>query len=414
MGRNLSNYKYIFFIISVYLFIFQNLIQNYIKIFQYFDELYSLFAIGYCLFYLKKSNFKIEKSSLSIFILLLMITITGIYQNLKLNYQDFRFWISDVLLFWKFFLTMFFSKMLYNSNFIKKYKYKIMINLKIIIGILFIFTIANYIFKLYPINGDDIRFGIMPNRIFYNHPTQLAGTCIFILALYYLCTNKMKDLYIYILLFIILSTLRTKAIGGTVISIILMLYNNKTNKKIKFSKIAISLILVGLIGFSQFDYYFTLDGSARKELLFTSFIIARDYLPLGTGFGTFATYISAQSYSPIYSMYNLNNVSGLKEGAASYVSDTFWPAVLGQFGYFGMILYAIVLIIIYKDIMKNYNKKFTNLYISQLICLIYLLISSTSESAFFHPMSIALATIIGISMNKNSKNKEKNEEVIKI
>lgn len=151
------------------------------------------------------------------------------------------------------------------------------------------------------------------------------------------------------------------------------------------------------IAYDQIEYYFfTSDDIARGVLLETSIKIANEHFPVGAGFGTFASYFSATNYSPIYAKYNIQDVHGLTKENPSFISDSFWPMLIGQFGYIGAILYLICIILMLVKIQKKFSIENKYKYIAKISILAYLMISSTSESAFVNPMAISLALILGI------------------
>lgn len=398
MKTNKNNTLYILFIIAMYIFVFQNLLQKYFVMFQYFDEIFVLLTIPVFIIYLSKNNFKINiyKNDKKIILFLGLIIFIGLIQNFRLNFQSPKYYLSDLLLFLKFFLGYFLSRLTLDKKFFDKYNKKIKNHVKLVTIILFLFTIANYIFKLYPAQ---VRYGLISNQLFYSHPTYLAAVCIFLFALYVISNDKKFDIINIILIFLVISTLRVKAIASAMGVIIIYSIIQKTNKKINLNKFAILAILLVIVGYSQFQYYFLSDGFARKELLFTSFKIAGDYFPLGTGFATYATYFSGVSYSPVYYKYGLSTIWGLGVGE-NFFSDSFWPAILGQFGYLGLLSYLLIILCLYRQIQSEYNSENNKIYIAKIVCLLYLLISSTSESAFFNTIAIPLSLIIGIMFNE--------------
>ncbi len=398
MKTNKNNTLYILFIIAMYIFVFQNLLQKYFVMFQYFDEIFVLLTIPVFIIYLSKNNFKINiyKNDKKIILFLGLIIFVGLIQNFRLNFQSPKYYLSDLLLFLKFFLGYFLSRLTLDKKFFDKYNKKIKNHVKLVTIILFLFTIANYIFKLYPAQ---VRYGIISNQLFYSHPTYLAAVCIFLFALYVISNDKKFDIINIILIFLVISTLRIKAIASAMGVIIIYSIIQRTNKKINLNKFAILAILLVIVGYSQFQYYFLSDGFARKELLFTSFKIAGDYFPLGTGFATYATYFSGVSYSPVYYKYGLSTIWGLGVGE-NFFSDSFWPAILGQFGYLGLLSYLLIILCLYRQIQSEYNSENNKIYIAKIVCLLYLLISSTSESAFFNTIAIPLSLIIGIMFNE--------------
>jgi O-antigen ligase len=79
---------------------------------------------------------------------------------------------------------------------------------------------------------------------------------------------------------------------------------------------------------------------ARSALYGASIDIAVDHFPLGVGLGRFGSHMSRVKYSPVYAEYGLTSIRGLQEDNANYITDTFWPMVLGEHGIIGLIGYA--------------------------------------------------------------------------
>lgn len=79
---------------------------------------------------------------------------------------------------------------------------------------------------------------------------------------------------------------------------------------------------------------------ARLALYRGSIEIARDYFPLGGGMGRFGSWMSRIEYSPLYYDYGLSNVYGLRPSSPRFVTDTFWPQILGELGVIGLAAYA--------------------------------------------------------------------------
>ena len=402
------NIGYILFIICLYLLIFQNFIQTYIPIVKFFDEILSLMFIPILVIYLIKNKGKllIKKNDFIIVICLLIILVIGLYSNFTYKIQSFKSVISDMLLVYKFFMVYYLSSLLWHEDNLVKHKNKIIFHIKLIIVILVGLTFLNYTFNLYP---NEMRFGIKSNRLFYSHSTYLAATCVFIIAIFIKYEKNWKSFYFISIILVLISTLRFKAIASVFAILIIVIYLTKSNKKLSISKIMIlGMVCIGLTYNQIAFYFFKNDGFARKELLETSFKIAKDYFPIGTGFATYCSHFSIEPYSNIYYKYNLNNIYGITPKNPAFVTDSFWPMLLGQFGYIGIICYGICLVKIFLKIQLDYSKENKYLYISKIICLIYLLISSTSESAFSNSIAIPLAILIGID-NKNYRKSELNE-----
>lgn len=157
-------------------------------------------------------------------------------------------------------------------------------------------------------------------------------------------------------------------------------------KKITIKTLLLFVPLVVTLAWNQIYYYFfsSIQGdSARYQLLINSFKVIKDHFPIGSGFGTYASYYSGKYYSPIYSSYGLTGIYGLTRDNTSFISDSFWPMVFAQTGLIGTIAFGCALLRLFKQIQKI---RITSMafYASAISVLSYLLIASTAESAFVH------------------------------
>ena len=66
---------------------------------------------------------------------------------------------------------------------------------------------------------------------------------------------------------------------------------------------------------------------------------------------------AARHYSKLYYQYGFDQLSGMSPENSAFLSDTFWPMAIGQFGWIGSIIYLIVYIRVFFTFK---NKKFTN------------------------------------------------------
>lgn len=392
------------YILVLFLLVFQNFLQIYIQIFQYYDEILAIIGILAILYDLVRTKGKIKKINLIILICLFVISIIGFYSVMQNKYQELQYSFIDWIIVMKFFLIYLLSQIFTKYFDLSQYANQIYKSIKAIIIILTLFTIANYAFKLYP---SEVRFGIMANKLFYEHPTYLAAVCIALIANIILFSNKVKNKYVYICLIILASTMRFKAIAATVVILMIIIYVNNTNKKISILKLGVIGLVAIVVAWSQIEYYFLdSEGSPRRMLIEASIEIANDFFPIGTGFGTFGSFVSGEHYSLAYELYGLNKTYGLMEGGTFFLSDTFWPMILGQFGYIGTFLYLLALILIFIKVQKEFKKNNKNVYLAKITCLVYLLISSIAEASFANPIAIPLAIILGMCYkNKSERNR---------
>ena len=213
-------------------------------------------------------------------------------------------------------------------------------------------------------------------------------------------------------LFIIVSTLRYKAIACAMVFLLIYYVKFLRKSSFKWYHWLIFAVAFGLFGWDQISLYYGVDAlnTARGALTINSIRIARDLFPFGAGFGTYGSYMTRIYYSSYYYKYGLSAIWGLTPGSQdfSFVSDTFWPMVLGQTGYLGLICYLLMLICFVKQINKLKVVSKTA-YISCFCILIYLFIESTSSSAFVSPQAIPFAVWIGaIKANNGSNGYHKN------
>ncbi|WP_395640191.1 hypothetical protein [Pseudolysinimonas sp.] len=94
--------------------------------------------------------------------------------------------------------------------------------------------------------------------------------------------------------------------------------------------------------------YLTVDsGEARTVLTLNAFELANHYAPLGAGFGRYASRTAATTYSPEYFRLGLENSYGLGPGLRGFfLTDTSWPAIIGETGYLGTLMFLLAFVAI--------------------------------------------------------------------
>jgi hypothetical protein len=80
--------------------------------------------------------------------------------------------------------------------------------------------------------------------------------------------------------------------------------------------------------------------TARGLLYVTGFEIGQAHAPFGAGFGRFGGFASRLYYSPLYDEYGLSHVFGLSREAPQFIEDTYWPHILAETGWGGMLVLA--------------------------------------------------------------------------
>ena len=234
---------------------------------------------------------------------------------------------------------------------------------------------------------------------------RFASACVTIALSYYLFAKKdgVKTMVICMLICSIGLLIPTSKYIGECACIIFLFYSIGRKRRV-WNQIFIVLFFI-VISYVVYDViqddinlYFLTDDVARNALFITSFSILNDYIPFGSGFGSFANSASAIWYSPLYTKYGLDSVFGLAKGEANFVSDTFFP-VLAQFGYAGVLLFFSFLQYIYKSA-KLYYRYRGNLksYKVSLIVLISIIIESTADATFIGNRGVGMMLILALSL----------------
>jgi hypothetical protein len=139
-------------------------------------------------------------------------------------------------------------------------------------------------------------------------------------------------------------------------------------------------------------------GNARWALHYTSVLIARDYFPFGSGLASFASHASKLFYSDTYRAYGLSNMYGLSERFSEYITDTFWPMVLGEGGVFCLAGYATFFWLLLAAMWRAARRSgedpaSTFLYTATLFLLVGSLLESTASHIYGSSLQAALVLI---------------------
>lgn len=381
--------------ILFYLLLLQNPLEEISSIFSYIDEgvaFLGILLMGYSAF--SGGYFKIKRAYAKIALALFIFLLSGMLGNFIYKYQATSAVLEDAYINFKFFLSILAGYELYCLCRPERCKRVFLTQARIGTLVLFALTLADLVFHIFESPG--IRYGIRVVQLFYFHPTYLAGASVFLVAVLTFFYEKKNDLYLLLSTAVTFFTLRGKAVAAVGAYFLIYFYILKQHKKFHIWHLLIVGAVAVTIAWDQFVFYYIEleEESARSVFTQTAFVIAKDYFPIGTGFGTYASNVAAEHYSPVYYMYGLSSVHGLSESGTMFGSDTFWPIIIGQTGVIGTICYVFVLITLFRRVLAVRSKNLYA-YTSGIFMFAYLMISSTSESAFCNAVSIPLALLIG-------------------
>lgn len=257
----------------------------------------------------------------------------------------------------------------------------------------------------------------LPNGIenYFTHNSRLNSIAL-VLCLFYLSTVDDFDVKNVIISGLILSIgllgIKSKFLAEYFVfifmSILMILnYSIKVNSK-SIVLFSILTVFVMLVSWERISLFF-IDGVgvyeiyARPALYIASLEILIDHLFLGSGYASFGSYHSANElyYSTIYYDYGLDSIYGLTETYNKFVSDTYFPVLIGQFGVFGIglfcyfISYTIRLLIDTNNNNSNQVSKFIIVFL--IICVV---IESTTDSTLTQNRGVFYMMLLSIHINR--------------
>lgn len=387
-------------LVILILCVFENYITTIIPIFKYFDEFISVLALPIFLFTLIKNEWKVkvDKFVVKICFSLLFFIFWGTISFFTNSKQPLQALVGDVFLNLKFFLAIYVGWHIFGRN--DQINEKVIgVVVKGIVYFLFLLMLINFIFPIF--KGQEIRFGISIPRLFFTHSSYLSSAATLMLIITYRLYDEIKNVkfLVFCEVLIIFSTLRYKAIATAALCLFMLIIVRTENSKLKLRHIILGIAGVIFLAWEQISTYYgsSILSNARGALTVTSLKIAKDLLPLGAGFGTFASYMTVNYYSSYYTQYGISNIWGLSDvsGDNIFISDTFWPMVIGQTGLIGFLVYVYILYTLFKYIAQIH--KYSKMkYLSCICVLIFLLIESTSSSAFVSPQAVPFGLWLGV------------------
>lgn len=402
MNKVMKYSKFCLFI-SIFIMFFSGILEHIGLKVNYVDDLMLLCIV---LIYLYKLKNEITKEDITILILSIIFLLIGITGNIV--FQDQKNIIAilgDILSWQKFVLNYFMTYKIFKNTNIKS-------NLNIILKICKAFIITGYIIYILSLLnifkiGIDYRYGICVLNLGV-HAQYACAIYSIITAILFI--NKEKNMkWIILSLVLVGLTLRSKGFGYIALVILMVIYK----KKISIKQIIITLLVLLLVGSSSISYYYLNPKSVRAIAINTSFKIANDNFPIGSGFGTYGTVTSTNPsmYSKTYEKYGLDQIYGFSKDYGAYAGDGGVATIIGQFGFIGTMIFIIMLILILKKLMifKCLNER--NDYIILLIS--YIIISATNETCFNSNLALIYSTILSyMTIYKEKKEQNMSEKKI--
>lgn len=233
---------------------------------------------------------------------------------------------------------------------------------------------------------------------------QIALCCAMIYYLFSKQTKRNRNIAILIMLLGLISG-KSKYFGECVVFIALVIF---VKSKINFTSVS-TLLKVAALGsvvifftWTKFNAYYVegfqedAEAMARPATYETGIkIMFKDYIPFGSGLGSFGTAAAAKEYSPLYYKYQLNTIWGLDPSNPMFLADAFYPT-LAEFGLVGLFFF----LWFWKRRLWEANKIHNLIYYRMaLMCILSLALESTADSSYLSGKGMGYFMILALCLN---------------
>ena len=154
-----------------------------------------------------------------------------------------------------------------------------------------------------------------------------------------------------------------------------------------------------------YDFYFSPYAytMARGQLAVNSLDIARTNVPFGGGFGTFGSRAAQTFYSPLYYKYYMMTTPGLTPKYPYFACDTFFPAILGETGWTGMIAYAGMIVLLAVMILRDQKsavagERSRHALFAGILLLAFELLEATGTLSFSEHYSVLISMALALAI----------------
>lgn len=319
---------------------------------SYFDEALCLVAMLYVLLLALRHRL-LRDDVVSVMILSLVIVI-GVISNLfsGISVSSFAILvdiIAETKILWIFFAAKYFVDQQARETLIK-----------ILTPISKVFIISAFAFSILSqfVNTGmtgTARYGIKGFRFIFPMSFQFLAVMlvmIAVLAMNECVKNKMR--YFVLGSFSLIMATKSSPLLFAVMFLFFLHYF-KRKRTLKMRTIILVGIIVLILGAFQIETYLLNSNAPRYLFFYFGGVTANRFFPFGSGFATFGSDQAARNYSQLYYEYGFNHMFGMNPEDGSFLSDTFWPMAIGQFGWLGFCLYCIIYLRIFFSFKKARN-----------------------------------------------------------
>ena len=383
-------------LIAFNLLLFQPIIEIILPPFSYYDEILAVSSLLSLFFSMAMRKSRFTREMKIALCLLFAIVVIGLFGNfLSGIVSDTFFILVDILACSKFFIIYFALKsILGNTSYFVSYMAR---ESKVLLVLMLACLVINQFVDIGMTY--EMRYGLKAFQFVFIHPTHMVTLSLACMAFIYSDASNGWKKYIGIALVLMAMSLRSRWVALALVIVLIIIFVKKGSTRAPFVVIGVGSVSAFLVGQAQMSVYYGASESARGHLMTTALSVFQNFFPLGAGFASFGSGVTKTIYSPLYYQYGLQNVYGLAPNNPSYLTDTFWPVVLAQFGFLGLIIWLLLLIMLVVDFYRLGIA--SGMLVLSLTMIAAILISTTASGSIFSMQMITLLVAFMTAMKAN-------------
>lgn len=380
-------------------FIFHGVLENSLDFVKIFDEIVALLCFPFAAYdYFtnkREKGIRLTKTRRMELGLLLTFLLCGLAGNILYGFQPLWVVLVSAVLAAKFFMI------LLTAGYIQKFLKVDMEKQEDTIQILSILWFGYYMLSL-----------LLPQYFEAPEAWDICAKSSLLFALLIFSTHKRIYRYrLCLMMMLVMLVLSGKEKAYGAIFVLGLFYYLIVHKKVqtKIRYILYMAIPVAVLAWDKIYYYYVQGYGryAKSIMTSTSLQIAKDYFPIGTGFGTFGSTYAREVYSPVYFLYGIADNPELGIESRQYLTDLFWPILFGETGVLGTIFYCGLILLLFIQIQRvfYYNKK---KYFLLIFMFVFMMMTTFTEAGFMQPMVMVFAYVMGMLLEEyEEKRKQK-------
>lgn len=402
------------YIIAAVLVFFEIYLMTVVNALKYVDELIAVVCLGKIMLEAFKRG--LDRSQTYMLLLMLLLLGIGLVSNYYTKLQEnLEAIFTDVGNTFKVFVTYVGATLFLRPVKDKKRIVRTLATvMRSYVLVLFVGLLL-HLSGIYPM-GNDIRYGIPSYQFLNDGPGQLSFMfySVFLVLTadmrYDRHKRQLKMLFMILAAVVWAFTLRTRAFLYVVMFFFLywLLIVKNYEIKMDWKTILVAVLAMLIFSLDQIETYFGNTKTARYWFLNRGIYTMKTYFPFGAGFSCYGTDAAVKYYARLYIHYGFPSVWGLSPSQPYFAHDTYWPAIMAQFGFFGLIVMILIVARWVRDLLSRtrYDKY---AYLAGLFICMTQVSSSIATATFFHFVTVAICFLLPILFDDSEPKKENGE-----